>query len=113
MDDKIIFCIIGAAIGLVLGGFIGFIIRKKISEAKIGSAEQQAQKIIADGEKAAETLKKEALLEAKEKILRDKTESEKEIKERRKEVTRLEQRAIAKEETLEKKIEAYDRKDDT
>ncbi len=113
MDEKIIFCIIGAVIGLVLGSFIGFLIRKKLSEAKIGSAEQQAQKIIADGEKAAETLKKEALLEAKEEILRNKTESEKEIKERRKEVTRLEQRAIAKEETLEKKIESYDRKEET
>ena len=104
---------IPAIIGLVIGAFAGFLVRKKISEAKIGSAEDQAKKIIEEGEKTAETLKKEALIEAKEKILRDKAESEKEIKERRNEVTRLERRAVAREETLEKKIESYERKEET
>ena len=104
---------IPAIIGLVIGARAGFFVRKKISEAKIGSAEDQAKKIVEEGEKTAETLKKEALIEAKEKILRDKAESEKEIKERRNEVTRLERRAVAREETLEKKIESYERKEET
>ena len=104
---------IPAIIGLVIGALAGFFVRKKISEAKIGSAEDQAKKIVEEGEKTAETLKKEALIEAKEKILRDKAESEKEIKERRNEVTRLERRAVAREETLEKKIESYERKEET
>ena len=103
---------IPAIIGLVIGALAGFFVRKKISEAKIGSAEDQAKKIVEEGEKTAETLKKEALIEAKEKILRDKAESEKEIKERRNEVTRLERRAVAREETLEKKIESYERKEE-
>ena len=68
---------IPAIIGLVIGALAGFFVRKKISEAKIGSAEDQAKKIVEEGEKTAETLKKEALIEAKEKILRDKAESEK------------------------------------
>lgn len=100
-------------VALIVGMGVGFLFRKKISEAKIGSAEEQAKKIIEEGEKTAETLKKEALIEAKEKILRDKAESEKEIKERRNEVTRLERRAVAREETLEKKIESYERKEET
>ena len=104
---------IPAIIGLVIGALAGFFVRKKISEAKIGSAEDQAKKIVEEGEKTAETQKKEALIEAKEKILRDKAESEKEIKERRNEVTRLERRAVAREETLEKKIESYERKEET
>ncbi len=104
---------IPAIIGLVIGALAGFFVRKKISEAKIGSAEDQAKKLVEEGEKTAETLKKEALIEAKEKILRDKAESEKEIKERRNEVTRLERRAVAREETLEKKIESYERKEET
>ena len=104
---------IPAIIGLVIGALAGFFVRKKISEAKIGSAEDQAKKIVEEGEKTAETLKKEALIEAKEKILSDKAESEKEIKERRNEVTRLERRAVAREETLEKKIESYERKEET
>ena len=104
---------IPAIIGLVIGALAGFFVRKKISEAKIGSAEDQAKKIVEEGEKTAETLKKEALNEAKEKILRDKAESETESKERRNEVTRLERRAVAREETLEKKIESYERKEET
>lgn len=113
MGEKILFIAIALIAGLAVGSIIGFFIRKKISEAKIGSAEQQAQKIIEEGEKTAETLKKEALIEAKEKILKDKTESEKEIKERRNEVTRLERRAVSREEALEKKIESYERKEET
>lgn len=58
---------IPAIIGLVIGALAGFFVRKKISEAKIGSAEDQAKKIVEEGEKTAETLKKEALIEAKEK----------------------------------------------
>ncbi len=110
--NEIIFCVVGAVIGIVIGSFVGFLIRKKISEAKIGSAEQQAQKIISEGEKAAESLKKEALLEAKEKILKDKNEADREIKERRNEVTRLERRALQREETLDKKIESYEHKEE-
>ncbi len=105
-------CLILLIGGLAFGSFIGFLIRKNIAEAKIGSAEQQAQKIIDEGEKAAETLKKEALIEAKEKILKEKTESEKEIKERRNEVTRLERRCVIREEAIEKKIETYERKEE-
>ena len=45
------------------------------------------------------------IVEAKEDILRAKTEAERENKERRQEIIRLENRALAKEEALEKKIE--------
>ncbi len=112
MVEKVILCAVCAVVGALLGGLVGFLIRKKISEAKIGSAEQQAQRIIEDSEKTAESLKKEALLEAKEKILKDKNEAEREIKERRNEVTRLERRAVQREETLEKKIESYEHKEE-
>ena len=61
--------IIGVVAGVVLlaiGIVIGIIIRKKIGEAEIGSAEEQARKILDEAIKTAETKKKEALLEAKE-----------------------------------------------
>ena len=113
MGPEIIFCVVGLAVGLVVGGLIGNLYRKKVGEAKIGSAEEEARRIIENGEKTAENLKKEALIEAKEKILKDRNEAEKEIKERRNEVTRLERRAVQREEALEKKIESYERKEET
>jgi len=100
------------AIGIVVGTYIGIQYRKKIGEAAIGSAEEQAKRIVEEGKKEAETKKKEALLEAKEEILRIKNEGERELKERRNELSRLEKRVQAKEETLDKKLDSLERKDE-
>ena len=100
-------------LALIIGIFAGFQYRKKVAEAQIGSAEEQAKRIVADGIKTAETKKKEALIEAKEEILRAKTESENEIKERRKEVSRLETRVAQKEEQLDRKAEQLEEKANT
>ena len=57
---------------LLVGVVLGYLWRRKISEAKIGSAEAQAMQIVNEAMKTAETRKKEALLEAKEEIIRQK-----------------------------------------
>ena len=75
--------IIAFAGGAILGIVIGILYRKKVAEAEIGSAEEQAKKIIDEGSQKAETLKKEALLEAKEDILRQRNDAERELKDRR------------------------------
>ncbi len=108
----ILLCVGVGVASLIIGYLIGFLYRKKIAEAKIGSAEQKAAEIIDEAEKTAEAKKKEALLEAKEEILRSKNEADKELKERRKEVSRLESRALAKEEALDKKHENLDHKEE-
>ena len=103
---------IAAVAGIVIGLFVGMIIRKKIAEGKIGSAEAEAKRILADSEKTAESKKKEALIEAKEEILRQRNESEKELKERRSEISRTERRLVQKEENLDKKSEALEKKNE-
>lgn len=85
--------------------------RKKIVEAKIGSAEEKAREIIDEALKTAETKKREALLEAKEESLKTKNELEKETKERRAELQRYEKRVLTKEETLDRKTEALEKKE--
>lgn len=97
----------------VLCVFIGVLYRKRVAEAKIGSAEQEAARIVNEAIKTAENKKKESLLEAKEEILRNKTEADKEIKERRNEVQRQERRLVQKEESLDKKVDALEKKDET
>ena len=82
--------------------------RKKVYEAKVGSAEEKARQIIDEAVKAAETKKREALLEVKEETIRSKGELDKEIKERRAELQRSERRISQKEETLEKKMDAVE-----
>jgi len=83
----------------------------KVVEAKIGTAEEKAREIIDEALKTAETKKREALLEAKEESLKTKNELEKETKERRAEVQRYEKRVLSKEETLDRKIEALEKKE--
>ncbi len=99
-------------IGLVLGFVLGGLHRKKVAEAAIGSAEQEANKIISDAISTAEAKKKEAILEAKDEIHKQRTETEKELRERRNEVQRLERRINQKEETLDKKSETLEKKNE-
>ncbi len=85
--------------------------RKKIAEAKIGTAEDKAREIIDDALKTAESKKREALLEAKEEALKAKNEFEKESRERRAELQRMEKRVINKEESVDRKADALEKKE--
>ncbi|MBR4874036.1 MAG: ribonuclease Y [Clostridia bacterium] len=108
--------IIGAAalvVGILVGVLIGIAARKRVAEAKIGSAEAEAKRLLEESRKQAETLKKESLLEAKEEILRQRNDAERELKERRAELTRTERRLTQKEENIDKKSDALERKNET
>ena len=84
---------------------------QKVSDQKLGNAEERARAIIDEAVKNAETKKREALLEAKEESLRTKNELDKEILERRAEIQRNEHRIMQKEENLDKKLEAVEKKE--
>ena len=107
----IIICIIVAVVFSLIGSFLGFNIRKKISEAAIGSAEREADNILINAKKEAESKKKEILLEAKEETIKLKNEIEKEQKERKIELEKIEKRLIQKEEILDKKSETLEIKE--
>ncbi|MBQ3064530.1 MAG: ribonuclease Y [Clostridia bacterium] len=108
MNPGIAIALIAAA--LVFGALVGFLVRRFLAEKKIGSAETEAKRILADAGTQAEALKKEKLLEAKAEILKRRDESEAEMKERRAEITRMERRLTQKEENLDQKAEALERK---
>ena len=85
--------------------------RTKTYESKIGSAEEKSREIIDEALKTAETKKREALLEAKEESLKTKNELEKETRERRAELQRYERRVLSKEENLDKKSDAMEKRE--
>jgi ribonuclease Y len=103
-------------ITIVVTAFIAFragiSYRKKIAEAEIGGAEEQARKILKDAEKQAESRKREVLLEAKEETHKARAEFDKEVKERRSDLQRQERRLQQKEETLDKKVDALEKKEE-
>ena len=101
----------GLVLGIIAGALIGIVYRKKIGEAKIGSAEAEAKRLINDAMKSADAKRKEILLEAKDEILRNRTDAEKEIKERRADIQRQENRLQQKEEQFDRRNTAFEQKE--
>ena len=116
MIPVLITVIISVAAAVVFG-IIGFILgglhRKKVAEAAIGSATEEATRIVNQAVQTAENKKREAILEAKDEIHALRSEADKDIKERRAEVQRQERRLIQKEESLDKKTENIEKKEET
>ena len=109
--NPIVTAIIGGAAGILVGVIIGIVARKLTSEKKLGSAEEQARKILEDAIKNAESTKKESIISAKEEIFQMKKEADIDVKERRKEVSRVERKLQQKEETLDAKLESLEKKE--
>ena len=91
---------------------IGYHYRKSVSEKEISSAEEEARRIINEAIKSSESKKREALVEAKEEILRSRSEYEKEEKSRRADLQKQERRLQQKEENLDRKTENIEKKED-
>ncbi len=108
----IVIAVATLAVGAVLGFIFGGAYRKKVAENEIGSAEQEAKRIIAEAMRTGEAKKKEAIIEGKDEVHRLRNESEKELNERRKEVQRQERRLQQKEETLDKKLDNLEKKEE-
>ena len=98
---------------LVCASFVaGSTYRRKTAEAKIGSAEEEAMRIVNEAIKTAEQKRKEAIVEAKDEAFRLKSEADKEIKERRADISRQERRVDQKDETLDKKTAQLERREE-
>ncbi len=102
--------VVGVIVVLVIGFLLGIMYRKKVAEREISSAEEEAKRIINESIKAAESKKREALVEAREEIHKNRTEYEREVKERRNELSKQERRLQQKEENLDRKNDALEKK---
>lgn len=104
--------LVAAAVAGALGFYLGGENRKRTAEAKIGSAEEEAKRIVNDAIKAAEQKRKETIIEAKDEAFKLKSDADKEIKDRRAEITRQERRIDQKEEALDKRTAQMERKEE-
>ena len=111
MGSVIIAVVITLLVTAVVVYFVTTVYYKKVTEAKIGNADEKAREIIDEAVKTAETKKREAMLEAKEESIRVKNDLDKEVKERRAEIGRSERRIVQKEENLDKKLEAIEKRE--
>ena len=108
----VVLVLVAAAVAGALGFYLGGENRKRTAEAKIGSAEDEAKRIVNDAIKAAEQKRKETIIEAKDEAFKLKSDADKEIKDRRAEITRQERRIDQKEEALDKRTTQMERKEE-
>ena len=111
MQEVIIAVIVTLVLAVPITYLITVAYRKKVSDQKIGSAEEKAREIIDEAVKTAETKKRETLLEVKEETIKSKNDLDKEIRERRAEIQRNERRIVQKEENLDKKLESIEKRE--
>ena len=108
----VVLVLVAAAVAGALGFYLGGENRKRTAEAKIGSAEEEAKRIVNDAIKAAEQKRKETIIDAKDEAFKLKSDADKEIKDRRAELTRQERRIDQKEEALDKRTAQMERKEE-
>ncbi|MFL6558892.1 MAG: ribonuclease Y, partial [Bacillus sp. (in: firmicutes)] len=103
--------IISILLGLIVGAVVGYFVHKSIAEAKVAGAKNAAEQILEDAKRDADSLKKEALLEAKDEIHKLRTEAEREVRERRNEMQKQENRLLQREENLDRKEETLSKRE--
>ena len=103
---------LSALVFLVIGFILGVIIKQKASEKEIGSATQEATRIVNNALQEAENAKKSRLIEAKDEIHKLRSDADKEIRERRSEVQKQENRLNQREEYLDKRADSIEAKNE-
>lgn len=109
---SIVIAVIVAIIILIVVGFIQRAMINKASRSRVESLEKEAENVLENAKKESEALKKEVILEAKEEAHKLRNDLEKESRERRNELQRLERRLLQREESLDKKGELLEKKED-
>lgn len=104
------YIMLAIGIGIALGIILSLIYRSSLKTQRL-AIEIEKEKLIDEAKRAAETLKKEASIEAKDIVYQAKLEAEKEIRERRSELNQLDRRLRQKEETVERKLDQVEKRE--
>jgi ribonuclease Y len=108
--SNVVMIVIAAGVA-VLAFLLGWFISRRISEMKLGKADDLAKKIIQEAEKEAEIKKKESILEARDEWYKAKVNFEKELQIKKSELGRLEKRFAEREANLDRKVDILSKKE--
>jgi len=107
--ESMLYIIIGLIVGLLIGVVIGRNLLRKIFKKQEIAVQNKAKKILKEAEQDAEHLKKNRLLEAKEKFLQLKSEHEKEVNQRNNTLNQRENNLRQKEQAANQRLEKINR----
>lgn len=109
MNDAVLYALVGLA--AIVGIAAGYAVNRYIVNSKSSRAAEDASRLLADAEKQADTLKREAILEAKDQMLKMKQAEEDEAKERRRDIAALENRLVQREESMDRRAESLEKRE--
>lgn len=111
MSETVIVILVSIIATVVLSLLIGSFLYKRRIKTNQEDAEDKSKLILKEAEIAAENLKKDRILEAKEKILKMRSEFEEEANKKKSVIISNEQKIKQREQTLNKEIENLKRKE--
>lgn len=103
--------IVSAIVSVIIGLLIGSTLSKRKQSRINEETEEKSQLILKEAEIAAENLKKDKILEAKEKILKMRSEFEEEANRKKSQIISNEQKIKQREQVISKEIENLKRKE--
>jgi ribonuclease Y len=105
------FVIIGIAIGLALGASLAFLSLYALTGSRLAAARRTRQLLLSEAKNDAEALRREAQIEAREEAVRMRATIEEEVATRRSETIKIEERLLAKEDDIDRKLTEMSRRE--
>ncbi|MFP4477464.1 MAG: ribonuclease Y [Desulfatibacillaceae bacterium] len=106
-----IYTILVGIVAFVAGIGVALVLRDRLFAGKLNTARFEAERTIEDARRQADTILKEAAVEAKDKLFRMKSEFDAETKEARAEIKTLESRLLQREENMDRKLDQLEKRD--
>ncbi|HEX2046022.1 MAG TPA: ribonuclease Y [Gaiellaceae bacterium] len=100
--------ILGILLGLALGAFLG---TRVFVSRRLSAAERERERLVADAERAAEAIRREAQIETRELALKLRADVEQDLRDKRAEIVKIEERVVAKEEEIDRKLTEFERRE--
>jgi ribonuclease Y len=98
------FVVIGILIGLAAGAALAFITLYALTGSRLAAARRTRQLLLTEARREAEAMRRETQIEAREQSVKLRAEVEEEVSERRAEMIKIEERVLAKEEEIDRKL---------
>src|SRR5438094_3143990 len=105
------FVVIGILIGLVAGAALAFIALYALAGSRLAAARRTRQLLLTEARREAEAMRREAQIEAREQSVKLRADIEQEVSERRAETLKIEERVLAKEEEIDRKLTELTRRE--
>jgi ribonucrease Y len=103
--------VIGILVGLLVGAVGGLLVVKSAAGSRAAAALQTRDELLADAGRKAETIRREAQIEAREQAVKLRADLEQELQDRRGRIQKSEERLVAREDELDRKLTELERRE--